>query len=156
MKSLENKIPPPFLVMILGVAMWTFVKFAPVPSVSFAVGSLRLPAAIFFFALAGCVGLPAFVAFRRARTTIDPVNIGRASNLVTGGIYRITRNPMYVGLTALLLAWAFFLESAWAFCGPAIFFIFVTRFQIIPEERIMLTKFGDAYRNYQARVRRWL
>ena len=84
------------------------------------------------------------------------MQIENASALVTTGVYRVSRNPMYVALTSLLTALAVYLANGWAAVGPVLFALFITRFQIIPEERIMQAKFGDAYADYQRRVRRWL
>lgn len=118
--------------------------------------NLRLVAAC-TFAITGvgflCAG---FVAFSRARTTIDPVNIDRASALVTSGVYRVSRNPMYVGFTAILLGWSIFLTGAWALAGPVAFVWCITRLQIIPEERAMLKRFGGKYAEYRLSTRRWL
>jgi protein-S-isoprenylcysteine O-methyltransferase Ste14 len=153
MKALEHKVPPPIVVVLLGAAMGAAAYVLPMTSL---VGNWR-------FAIAGVLGLigaffavPAFIAFAHAKTTIDPINIEAASTLVTSGIYRYTRNPMYVGLTSLLLAWAFCLSVPWVFLGPVAFLIFITRFQIMPEERLMRTKFGRDYDDYRKRVRRWL
>jgi protein-S-isoprenylcysteine O-methyltransferase Ste14 len=78
------------------------------------------------------------------------------SSLVTSGVYRFTRNPMYVGLALVLLAWAVFLSSAWTMLGPLTFILYMTRFQIMPEEKVLSGMFGAAYSAYQAKVRRWL
>jgi protein-S-isoprenylcysteine O-methyltransferase Ste14 len=95
-------------------------------------------------------------AFRKAKTTVSPINPEKASSVVTGGIYSYTRNPMYVGLTAVLVGWAVWLSVPWLFLGPVAFMLFVTRFQIVPEERVMSSKFGRDYDDYRKRVRRWL
>jgi protein-S-isoprenylcysteine O-methyltransferase Ste14 len=63
---------------------------------------------------------------------------------------------MYVGLTAELLGWAVWLSNPWVFLGPVAFMLYITRFQIIPEERAMSLKFGRDYDEYRKRVRRWL
>jgi protein-S-isoprenylcysteine O-methyltransferase Ste14 len=84
------------------------------------------------------------------------VDIEAASTLVTGGVFRYTRNPMYVALTALLLAWTAWLAAPWAAFCPVAFALFITRFQIIPEERVLRAKFGRAYEDYAQRVRRWI
>jgi protein-S-isoprenylcysteine O-methyltransferase Ste14 len=76
--------------------------------------------------------------------------------LVTTGIYHHTRNPMYVGLLLVLLGWVSFLCSVIALLGLVAFVIYITRFQIVPEERVLLAKFGADYAEYLARVRRWL
>ena len=153
MSALETKIPPPVLALGLALAMWA-ASFGAAPLALS--GALRWALVAGFFALAALSGGPAVRAFVRARTTIDPVRIERASTLVTSGIYRFTRNPMYVALTSLLLSWAAYLSTPWAFVGPLIFVAFISRFQIIPEERAMTAKFGDAYIQYRNRVRRWV
>jgi protein-S-isoprenylcysteine O-methyltransferase Ste14 len=104
----------------------------------------------------GVYGANAFAAFSKAKTTINPVDINAASSLVTTGIYSRSRNPMYVGLTSVLLALSLVLGNVWLLIGPALFVAFITRFQIIPEERAMLAKFGEPYAAYCQRVRRWL
>jgi protein-S-isoprenylcysteine O-methyltransferase Ste14 len=71
-------------------------------------------------------------------------------------VYRFTRNPMYVGLAMLLFAWAAWLWSAWALPGPPAFVLYISRFQIAPEERMLSRKFGDDFASYCAKVRRWL
>ena len=96
------------------------------------------------------------MAFRASRTTVNPLKPERASALVTGGVYRITRNPMYVGMVFLLLAWAVYLSAVLPFAGIVVFIVYITRFQIQPEERVLTGIFGDEYSTYAARVRRWL
>ena len=153
MRSLENKVPPPLLALFFGILMW---------GASFALPRVDMPDTWRFtltgvlFLISGLYGFPAFRAFGRAGTTINPVQIETVSALVTTGIYRYTRNPMYVGLTVLLLAWTCFLSAPWTLLGPVIFVLLITRLQIMPEERVMRAKFGDEYTAYQQRVRRWL
>ena len=79
-----------------------------------------------------------------------------STSLVTSGVYRITRNPMYVGMTLFLSAWAIYLSALLPIFGPLVFVGYITRFQIQPEERALKTHFGEAYVDYAARVRRWL
>jgi protein-S-isoprenylcysteine O-methyltransferase Ste14 len=79
-----------------------------------------------------------------------------ASSLVTSGAYRFTRNPMYLGLCLLLVAWALFLSSLLAFVGPLLFILYMNRFQIAPEETALSTIFGEEFANYKAKVRRWI
>ena len=108
-----------------------------------------------FAALALLFAASAIAAFRRAKTTTNPLNIDSASTLVTGGVFGYTRNPMYIALTALLIAWTIWLAAPFAALGPVAFALFITRFQIIPEERALRAKFGRAYEDYAQRVRRW-
>jgi protein-S-isoprenylcysteine O-methyltransferase Ste14 len=79
-----------------------------------------------------------------------------ASALVTYGIYRLSRNPMYCGMAALLLAWAAYLQSPLSVLGIAVFVLYITQFQIKPEERTLEKLFGDAFLRYKSSVRRWL
>jgi protein-S-isoprenylcysteine O-methyltransferase Ste14 len=150
---LENRFPPPIVCLLAGLAMGALAWATPAIAVD---PFLRIGIAVPVALVGLFVGASGFLAFGRAKTTIDPVHIDRASTLVTGGIFRFTRNPMYVGFTLLLLGWAVYLAAPWAFLGPVAFVLFTTRYQILPEERIMLSKFGAAYADYQTRVRRWI
>lgn len=153
MKALEHRIPPPVVVLLLGAAMWAVARYTPHWAEEDAARPLLAAAAL----AVGLVFLASgFFAFRRAGTTIDPVHPAAASSLVTGGIYRVSRNPMYVGFTALLLAWACHLAAPSALLGVLVFVLFTSRFQIQPEERVMREKFGRPYEDYQRAVRRWL
>ena len=80
----------------------------------------------------------------------------RASTLVTDGVFRFSRNPMYVGFAAALVGWAVCLAAPWTLLGPVAFVLYTNRFQVLPEERMMRAKFGGAYDEYRARVRRWV
>ena len=153
MKTLENKLPPPLVALVIGAAMWGVAKTQPPWPMD---PELHHVLARVIGLFAAVVAGSAMLAFRRARTTIDPVNIESASRLVTSGIFRFTRNPMYVGLTALLLSWSVRLAVPWALLGPVIFALFTHRYQIIPEERVMSAKFGPVYEEYRQRVRRWI
>jgi protein-S-isoprenylcysteine O-methyltransferase Ste14 len=153
MRSLEAVVPPPVVAAAVAVAMWGVSSIAPRLQVS---APLRLVACAAFL-LAGLVfSVAGIVSFRRARTTVNPTKPETASSLVSSGIYRVTRNPMYVGLSLVLVAWAVFLSSAWALLGPLAFALYIGRFQIAPEERALSKLFGSEYSAYQARVRRWL
>jgi protein-S-isoprenylcysteine O-methyltransferase Ste14 len=153
MRALELKIPPPLVALLMAVAMW---------GVSLATTAIAVPAfvrvgAAIALALAGGgISLVGTIAFRRARTTVNPMKPQSTSSLVTGGIYKFTRNPMYVGLLFVLLAWGVFLSSGWALVGPLVFVLYINRFQIAPEEKVLSLMFGSAYSAYMARVRRWL
>ena len=153
MRALELKVPPPVVALLIGATMW-FVARQP--------ASLQLPlvarlvAFVVIALVGGATALAGDLEFKRARTTINPFKPENSTALVTSGIYRFTRNPMYVGLTLVLLGWAAFLCSVWALLGPVIFVLYIGRFQIAPEERALSAKFGAAYTEYRARVRRWL
>jgi protein-S-isoprenylcysteine O-methyltransferase Ste14 len=96
------------------------------------------------------------LSFRRAKTTVNPLKPETSASLVSTGVYSFTRNPMYLGMALVLLAWAAYLASPWALAGPALFALYITRFQIIPEERVLARLFGTSFAEYRKRVRRWL
>jgi len=153
MHFLELKIPPPVAAILIGAAMWLASRSGPsidlpllVRGVAFAAISL----------VGGAAALAGDLAFRRAQTTINPFKPQNTSALVTSGVYRFTRNPMYLGLLLVILGECAFLCSAPALLGPVAFVAYITRFQIVPEERALRAKFGTAYSAYLARVRRWL
>jgi len=153
MKTLELKIPPPIVTALVGAAMWVAAqRLGAVHST----GSLRFTIAVVCAALGFIVAFAGFLAFRRAKTTVDAIHPEAASSVVTSGVYSYTRNPMYLGLTAVLVGWAVWLSVPWVFLGPFALMLFLTRFQIIPEERAMSSKFGPDYDGYRKRVRRWL
>lgn len=153
MASLEHRIPPPVVGALVAAAMWGIASLGPhLPFAS----TPRTIAAGILAATGIAFDLSGLIAFRASRTTVNPLRPERASALVTGGVYRITRNPMYVGLGFLLLAWAVYLSAALPFAGPVGYVLYITRFQIQPEERVLGDMFGEQYSAYAARVRRWL
>ena len=153
MNALELKVPPPLVALILALAMWVTSRFTPALEVS---AAIRMVVAIAIALLGGAFSIAGVTAFRRARTTLNPMKPETASSLVTGGIYRVTRNPMYVGLLLVLVGWAAFLCAPWVLVGPVAFVTYMTRFQIAPEERVLVSVFGEMYASYKTRVRRWL
>ena len=78
------------------------------------------------------------------------------STLVTTGIFRISRNPMYLSLTLWLLAWSLFCGTFWGLLVVVAFVVYLTEFQIKPEEQFLAQKFGQAYLEYKQSVRRWI
>jgi len=98
----------------------------------------------------------AMLRFRRSHTTINPMDPGAATHLVTDGIFRVSRNPMYVGLTLLLAGWGISLGSASVWVILPLFVLYITRAQIIPEERALEARFANEYRAYRQRVPRWI
>lgn len=150
---LELKLPPLALAAVLAAAMWLVGRLAPALGFSYPGQWLVVTAAAVMGMLIGIAGV---VAFRRARTTVDPRFPDRAEALVVGGIYRVSRNPMYVGTLLLLTAWALHVANLLAVLALPAFVLYLNRFQIVPEERALLAKFGRQYLAYQRTVRRWL
>jgi protein-S-isoprenylcysteine O-methyltransferase Ste14 len=153
MHTLELKVPPPMVAIVVSIAMW-FLSHLPPSSEALPIVRLLLAAGL--AAGGAAFSLAGVVAFRRAKTTVNPLKPESASSLVSSGVYKVTRNPMYVGMLFLLLAWAAFLWSAWSLVGPLAFAAYISRFQIVPEESVLARLFGTEYVEYKARVRRWL
>ena len=153
MHALDLRIPPLVLVVLFALAMWLIAQLVP-PVALPPLWPLVLAG---LFAGAGvAVALSGVLAFRRANTTVDPRVPQQSSSLVIRGIYRYSRNPMYVGFLLLLLSWACYLMNAAAFALLPLFVLYINRFQIAPEERHLLQKFGAEYQAYCNEARRWL
>lgn len=153
MRFLELRIPPPLTALAVGLAMWLLAKRQPaLPREPWLRVSLAVLVALAAFAIA----ISGVVALRHAGTILDPIHVDRTSVMVKTGGYRISRNPMYVGLVTMLTAWSIYLAVPWGFAGPLLFALYTLYFQILPEERAMETKFGAEYLAYKQRVRRWL
>ncbi|MEO8937468.1 MAG: isoprenylcysteine carboxylmethyltransferase family protein [Burkholderiaceae bacterium] len=151
--SLDTKVPPPAVAFASAVVIWGIARFAPrvaLPS------EIRLAVCLALVMVGAALAAAGVLSFHRVRTTVHPTRPEEASSLVSTGIYRFTRNPMYLGLLAILVAWAVFLSSAWALLGAAGFVLYISRFQIAPEERALSKLFGSEYASYKASVRRWL
>lgn len=153
MKSLELRIPPVVQVAILAIAMYGLSE--ALPELRFSLpGSFGL--SVFFGVTGGFIALLGVMAFRDAQTTVDPRAPQDTASLVVRGVYRYSRNPMYLGFLFLLLSWTIYLSHAFAFILLPLFVGYMNRFQIQPEETFMREKFGEDYLRYQKRVRRWV
>ena len=152
---LEHRIPPPLIDAVCAGVMWALAR--AFPQAQWSSGSVWVTgAALALAALGGGVALAGVLAFRRARTTVNPLAPQRASALVTSGIYRVTRNPMYLGMLIVLAGWAVWLGNAAAWLGLPLSVALLTVLQIRPEERILAERFGEDFKRYAARVRRWI
>lgn len=153
LRSLELKVPPVAVLLVCGAGMWLLSR--QLPELSFPFPGHRLLASL-VAAVGAAIGVSGVIAFRAAKTTVDPRYPHKASSMVRTGIYRITRNPMYLGLLLLLLGWALFLSNALAvICLPA-FVLYMNPFQIRPEERAMQARFGKQFSDYCLAVRCWI
>jgi protein-S-isoprenylcysteine O-methyltransferase Ste14 len=150
---LALRVPPPVLLAVSAVAMWLIAYRWPRFWMPF---PWRVELALALLALGSLVAAMAVAAFLGARTTVDPRHPERSAVLVTGGVFRISRNPMYLGLALWLAAWGVYLANALAWGVPLLFVAAVTWLQIRPEERALQARFGDAYAHYRGRVRRWI
>lgn len=153
MHHLELKIPPLIVLGIAAFLMWAIARATPQWTLLYP-GRPLVAAALLVVGIA--IMLLGVHAFRRARTTVDPRSPEQTSRIVDGGIYRYTRNPMYLGMLIVLLAWVALLANLGAAVVPALFAAYITRWQIAPEERALREKFGAEYEGYRRSVRRWI
>ncbi|CAM2950358.1 isoprenylcysteine carboxylmethyltransferase family protein [Moritella viscosa] len=153
MSILENKIPPPVITLLFAVLMWGISFITPNLTFSLA---LRLPLSLLIVVLGSFFCVAGVASFKKATTTVNPLKPEAASSLVNSGIYRISRNPMYVGFALFLLSWGVYLSSPWTILVIVGFVFYMNKFQIIPEERALTTIFGSEFTSYLSQVRRWL
>ena len=153
MKWLELKVPPLLVWLVFAGAMLGVAYSAP--GLSFTLPG-RATVAVALVALGGALALAGVLAFRDKRTTVNPLTPGASSSLVDSGVYRLSRNPMYLGFLLALAAWAVYLSNAGAALLVPAFVAYLTQYQIKPEERALLARFGSEFAQYMSRVRRWL
>lgn len=153
MKSFQLRIPPAMLVMVFAAAMFGLAWLVPSAAIDI---PARLSAAASLAALGGAVAIAGVMAFRQHRTTVNPLTPKQASALVATGIYRFSRNPMYLGFLVALVGWAIFLANGAAALALPAFVLYMNAFQIKPEEQALAEKFGHQFTAYTQAVRRWL
>jgi protein-S-isoprenylcysteine O-methyltransferase Ste14 len=153
-RGLELRVPPLLVLLLVALGMWLAARLLG-PRLELTANVRGLMALVLLaFGLAVAAG--GVMSFRRARTTVNPMQPAQVSSMVTGGVYRFSRNPMYLGMLFVLAAWAAWLASVPALLGLPIFVLYLTRFQIVPEERVLAQRFAAEYASYARRTRRWL
>lgn len=145
---MKLKIHPPILFIFFAILIY----FLP-PILSFSPPFYFI---IILLCLAFLLGTASLRTFRIAKTVITPLKPNKTSKIVTFGVYRISRNPMYLSLALCLLAWGMYLGKVSSIFGVILFVLLTTYLQIKPEEQALEQKFGEAYRQYKQSVRRWL
>ena len=153
LNGLELKVPPVAVVILvaalMGLAAWR------VPEMRYDLSS-RLQIAGGLALVGMIVTLVGVATFKRAGTTVNPMKPETSSSLVTTGIYRLTRNPMYLGFLLVLLGWAAYLSNSLVVVLIPVFVLYMNLFQIKPEERALASRFGPEFAAYKSRVRRWI
>ena len=132
----------------LAIALGTYFPIHNLPTPFWLIGLLVLAGLIFL--------IPAVVSFVQAQTTVNPQTPSEATTLVTTGVFSVSRNPMYVGMLFLLLAFVLWLGALSSFLAVVIFYVSIDRFQIKSEEQSLRENFGHAFQEYATRVPRWL
>lgn len=146
-------VPPPVIGLLSGFLIWAIDRAALAPEIQ-APG--QKGAAFALIGLGLMIDLVSVATFFQARTTVNPLAPSRAEKLVVTGFYVWSRNPMYLGMLMMLTGWVLLLSQPLGVVILPLFVIAINRLQIIPEERALEEKFGEEYRAYKARVRRWV
>ena len=145
------RIPPLALLVAVGALMYGVAPGMPM------LASLnRAGSGLLLMVLGGAVALAGVMQFRRAHTTVDPREPNKTTSLVTDGVYRFSRNPMYLGFVLMLTGWSFVLGSLVTIALAAAYAAYIDVFQIRPEEAALRAHFGAAFDAYRQRVRRWI
>ena len=148
---MNNRIPPPIVTFICGISIY-FSKSFFNQFLNFSNNAISL-----FLLICGLiVFISAVRSFREQKTTVNPLKPKQASSLVTSGIFRFSRNPMYLGMLIILLSISFKFNLLGGIIISLLFFIFITKFQIYSEEEAMNELFGDKFTQYSNTTRRWI
>tara|TARA_B100000902_G_scaffold124420_1_gene124315 strand:- start:131 stop:586 length:456 start_codon:yes stop_codon:yes gene_type:complete len=151
MKSLENKIPPLIIVVFFLVLIFLLKNFLEVFTFSY-----QVYISFFFLCLAVSFFLTSIIEFRKHKTTLNPLMPEESTTLVTTGVFKLSRNPIYLSLLNLLIAFSIYLGSFLGLFIIPLFVIYMNLFQIEPEEKAMLKLYGKEFENYCSKVRRWI
>lgn len=151
--TLELKLPPPLVGAITAALIWSGDYLWPSGTVQTSALNWLKYGLMFTALMLGCAAL---AHFWRANTTVHPHTPQKSRVLVAHGVYRFSRNPMYLSLLLLLTAWSVQVGSLLSPLWLAVFVWYITRFQILPEERILQELFGEEFIAYRRRVRRWI
>jgi protein-S-isoprenylcysteine O-methyltransferase Ste14 len=152
-RSLELRVPPLGVLAVFAIAMAAVAWLLPAAKV---VVPARLVLAAALAGLGVIVPVAGVIAFRRHKTTVNPFTPDQSSSLVADGIYRFSRNPMYLGFLLILVGWSVWLGNWAAALLLPLFVIYMNKFQIEPEERMLRDRFGPQFAKYCEGVRRWL
>ena len=149
-KYLNTKIPPPIVTLLCIGIIYLFEN-----QIEYSEPDLKA-VGIIFLILGLIIIFSAVLKFIKTKTTVDPTRPHKTSNLVISGIYKITRNPMYLGMLFLIMAYAIYNNNVMGCIIIPIFIFYINKFQIEPEEIEMRKKFGESFENYCKKVNRWL
>ena len=148
---MKNKIPPPVVTLFFGLCIYSSQEYFPEYNLKF----LTIVSYISYFAGLSILIL-AVSLFKKKNTTVNPIKIENASFLVTSGIFEYSRNPMYLGMVLILLGLALMFNLIGGTLFTLLFTIYITKFQIRPEEEVMERLFREDFLRYKQNVRMWL
>ena len=151
MMNVKTKFPPPLVALAFGFLIYYTKNFFPKIEIvwGLAFGSFMIIIGLFII-------LSAIILFKKYKTTITPLNPSNATKLITDGIYKFSRNPMYLGLLLVLFGISIILNPIGGLSLIPLFILYLNLFQIIPEENAMVDLFKDEFLDYKKNVRRWI
>ena len=151
MMHIKTKIPPPLVALTFGFLINYTKNIFPKIEIKNEIifGSFMIISGLIII-------LSAIILFKKYQTTITPLNPSNATKLITDGIYKFSRNPMYLGLLLVLVGISIILSLTGGFFFILLFILYMNLFQIIPEENAMVDLFKDEFLEYKKNVRRWI
>jgi len=149
--NMNNKIPPPIVTLFFGLCIYFSRPYFPEFS-----STLLSSLSVISFVIGISVFVAAVSSFKKEKTTVNPISIEKASSLVVNGIFKYSRNPMYLGMSFILLGLVFKFNVIGGLLFTSMFMLFITIFQIKPEEAAMEKLFDQEWKDYTKNVRRWL
>ena len=151
MINIKTKLPPPLVALTFGFLINYTKNIFP---------KIEIENEIIFGSFMIIIGLiiilSSIILFKKYQTTITPLNPSNATKLITDGIYKFSRNPMYLGLLLVLFGFSIILNPTGGFLLIPLFILYINLFQIIPEENAMVDLFKDEFLEYKENVRRWI
>ena len=148
---MKKRIPPPLITM--SCVLVIFLSKSIFPSFVF---PFKLEIGIGFSILGLSLLILSVKSFIKNNTTINPLNLKKSTYLVTNGLFRFSRNPMYLGMLLFLVGTSIILNIIGGLIISVLFIFYMNFFQIMPEEIALENLFGKDYRNYRKNVRRWI
>lgn len=150
---MELKIPPPLLALTFAILMWGISKISSLGSLE---SAMTAPLSLVVLTIGLVINISAVVSFRSANTTVNPMRPKSTTQLVDAGVYKLSRNPMYLGAALILSSWSIWLGNSFNLAALVLFIWYMTKFQIIPEEKALKELFPSEFELYKAKVRRWI
>ncbi len=145
------KIPPPLIVLTLIISIYFSSKKIDLINIPF-----QLEISFFILSLGILVFINPVLKFIKSKTTINPIQFEETNRLVTSGIFKYSRNPMYLGMLMIIISTSIFYLNIYSILTPFLFVFWINKFQIKREEVFLTEKFGKEYLSYKNKTRRWL
>ena len=145
------KIPPPHIVLVLIVSIYFSSKKIDLINIP-----LQLEISIFILSAGILIFVNPVLQFIKSKTTVNPIQFEEVNKLVTSGIFKYSRNPMYLGMLMIVLSTSIFYLNIYSILTPLLFILWINKFQIKREEEFLIEKFGDEYLSYKKKTRRWI